>query len=369
MQRIIGDPTLRTHQESRKSSIRIGIVLFAAATAVIGAFAVAAAAPTCNGLVPTIVGTNGDDVLTGTSGADVIAGLGGDDVISGRGGNDTMCGHGGSDVINGGGGADFIRGGEGADTLSGGPGKDKLHGGKRADRLSGNKGDDRLYGNKGDDRLNGGSGDDTLRGGGGSDTLDGGIGVDTCAAGEVVTNCLSPGTLGWVGCSISKNAVHGYEGLGGYLMWPSGGLDYGGGGIGLWAKDLTDASTYWGAFAARLRDFPNTNVVWWNLCTRAGSPEDSFEAARSVLAEIERRIPGVVVYVSAQPDYSDEACGLAGPDGPANMRAVAGQLVEETSAQAGPMMGPLAANETSDGCHANQAGRALMGGQLLDFFG
>ena len=34
----------------------------------------------CQGLLPTIRGTNGDDVLVGTDGADVIMGLGGDDV-------------------------------------------------------------------------------------------------------------------------------------------------------------------------------------------------------------------------------------------------------------------------------------------------
>ena len=53
---------------------------------------------TCAGLVPTIVGTAGDDVLSGTPGDDVIVGLAGDDVIIGRGGDDVICGGDGADL-------------------------------------------------------------------------------------------------------------------------------------------------------------------------------------------------------------------------------------------------------------------------------
>src|SRR3712207_7961993 len=44
----------------------------------------------CQGLLPTITGTNGDDVLTGTTDVDVIMGLGGDDVIAGDNGDDVV---------------------------------------------------------------------------------------------------------------------------------------------------------------------------------------------------------------------------------------------------------------------------------------
>ena len=50
------------------------------------------APPLCNGLVPSIVGTPGNDVLVGTFADDVIVGLAGDDTITGASGNDSICG-------------------------------------------------------------------------------------------------------------------------------------------------------------------------------------------------------------------------------------------------------------------------------------
>lgn len=94
----------------------------------------------CNGLVPTIRGTNGDDVLGGTNGRDVIMGLGGNDVISGFNGDDVICGGAGNDV------------------LSGDNGDDTLFGGLGDDRLDGDRGDDRLVGGPGTDVLTQGRG-------------------------------------------------------------------------------------------------------------------------------------------------------------------------------------------------------------------
>lgn len=90
----------------------------------------------CHGMVPTIVGTAGNDVLRGTSGVDVIMGLGGNDTILAGNGEDVICG------------------GEGDDTLQGGNGDDLLLGGF---------GDDHLLGGNGDDHLIGGPGNDDLR--------------------------------------------------------------------------------------------------------------------------------------------------------------------------------------------------------------
>jgi len=68
------------------------------------------APPTCDGRVATIVGTEGDDILTGTMGDDVIVGLGGNDQISGKEGKDYICGGDGNDVIQGNRGPDIIYG-------------------------------------------------------------------------------------------------------------------------------------------------------------------------------------------------------------------------------------------------------------------
>jgi len=46
----------------------------------------------CQGLEPTILGTNRDDVLHATEGVDVIHGLGGDDTVVGLSGDDIACG-------------------------------------------------------------------------------------------------------------------------------------------------------------------------------------------------------------------------------------------------------------------------------------
>ena len=83
----------------------------------------------CQGLLPTIRGTNGDDVLRGTTGVDVIMGLGGDDVITGGNGNDVICGGAGNDTVSGDNGDDVLSGGFGDDTLHGANGEDTLIGG------------------------------------------------------------------------------------------------------------------------------------------------------------------------------------------------------------------------------------------------
>ena len=89
----------------------------------------------CQGLLPTITGTNGDDVLRGTNGVDVIMGLGGNDVITGGNGNDVICGGAGNDTVSGDNGDDVLSGGFGNDTLNGANGDDTLIGGPGTDVL------------------------------------------------------------------------------------------------------------------------------------------------------------------------------------------------------------------------------------------
>ncbi|NNC81683.1 MAG: hypothetical protein HKN94_16180 [Acidimicrobiales bacterium] len=134
----------------------------------------------CNGVLATIVGTNGDDTILGTSGRDVIHALDGNDVIHGADGNDLVCGGHGNDRITGGPGNDLLRGGQGRDVIDGNVGSDDLRGGTGADRLRGNSGNDFIYGQAGNDELTGGGGSDVLKGGLGSDKHDGGIGTDRC---------------------------------------------------------------------------------------------------------------------------------------------------------------------------------------------
>lgn len=78
----------------------------------------------CNGLEPTIFGTEGNDKIRGTPSDDVIVGLGGNDKINGNGGNDIICGGDGNDNIKGDKGDDVLIGGSGSDKINGGPGFD-----------------------------------------------------------------------------------------------------------------------------------------------------------------------------------------------------------------------------------------------------
>jgi len=94
----------------------------------------------CQGLVPTRVGTTGDDVLIGTAGRDVIMGLGGNDVITGAKGEDVVCGGAGNDNLAGNDGEDVLSGGFGNDVLDGGAGEDTLIGGPGSDVLTQGKG-------------------------------------------------------------------------------------------------------------------------------------------------------------------------------------------------------------------------------------
>ena len=89
----------------------------------------------CDGRVPTITGTAGDDVLRGTTGDDVVMGLGGDDVLEGLNGDDVLCGGAGRDTLLGGNGDDVLLGGFGDDRLDGGRGGDTLTGGPGTDVL------------------------------------------------------------------------------------------------------------------------------------------------------------------------------------------------------------------------------------------
>jgi Ca2+-binding RTX toxin-like protein len=118
----------------------------------------------CLGKTPTIVGTDGPDVLKGTAGPDVILSYEGPDKINGRKGKDRICGSDGADKLAGGAGNDKVHGSNGRDKLIGGRGRDNLLGGNGRDRLLGGKGKDRLAGGPRHDICHGGPGRDHLLG-------------------------------------------------------------------------------------------------------------------------------------------------------------------------------------------------------------
>jgi len=68
----------------------------------------------------TIIGSDGDDILSGYNGIDRMDGLVGNDTLVGQAGNDTLSGGDGTDSLFGGSGDDTLDGGTGDDLLSGG---------------------------------------------------------------------------------------------------------------------------------------------------------------------------------------------------------------------------------------------------------
>lgn len=137
----------------------------------------AASAGACAGLMPTLVGTPGNDVLVSKR-RDVIWAGPGDDVIHGRGGSDVICAGAGEDKVYGGRGVDRVYGGGGDDLIVGGQGTDHLRGNAGADTILSQRGSDRAIGGGGRDIVLGGAGNDRIGGGGGRDVLIGGAGDD-----------------------------------------------------------------------------------------------------------------------------------------------------------------------------------------------
>jgi Ca2+-binding RTX toxin-like protein len=126
---------------------RLGVVALSAAAAgclLVGAVGWApsaqAAAPRCDGVLATIVGTPRSEVIRGTPGRDVVVALGGSDNVDSGGGPDLVCGGGGADVLRGGRGPDRLLGG--ADALLGPDDEGLTH--RIGDRLTGGGGDDVL---------------------------------------------------------------------------------------------------------------------------------------------------------------------------------------------------------------------------------
>jgi hypothetical protein len=188
-----------------------------------------------------------------------------------------------------------------------------------------------------------------------------------------------PTAVAYVGCSISTQAVRGYELEGGVGMWsPPSAFDgqgqigvYPGGTPLLWsmALDRPDLLPYWREFDEMQAARP-ARAVWWQVCVRRDDPlPESLSAAQRVLGEVHRRIPGATVYVSAVPEYEvpTEVLGAAGAE---RAQAIADALVTRGLAEVGPTLPEIEPRHLlPDATHFNEAGERLHGLVLLSFFG
>ncbi len=176
-------------------------------------------------------------------------------------------------------------------------------------------------------------------------------------------------SIGLVGCSMTVGAADGYRQVGGVSLWPGSGLGYGRGTVHRWAQAGSTDLGFWESFATSVERHGRPEAVWWQLCT-SGVHEDDLGHALAVLEEIEGRLPGVSVFVSAQPDYTDgHVCASASPGGPEAMQLLVEALVESGRVMQGPVLSPLDPSRLVDSCHADDAGERDMGRELLEFFG
>lgn len=167
--------------------------------------------------------------------------------------------------------------------------------------------------------------------------------------------------VGVVGCSNTLNAINGYhtvtsEGT----MWPAEAISsYGGNAVTEWSNPSFQD---WAVFDSALSAHPNTTAIWWQLCVRDNSP-DTEASVDSIIASIRARVGDMPVYASALDDTP--SCTRGDPD---KAQQFVDYLLANGDVLAGPVMTPLASNETADGCHANDIGEPIWGTDLAVFF-
>ncbi len=176
---------------------------------------------------------------------------------------------------------------------------------------------------------------------------------------------LGPHSIGYVGCSNTADAVAGY-----YLV-PNKGLFWqpystGGGSLDLWTSST---SRYWSLFDQQVQKYGQPSKVWIEICERAVAPLNS-GMVQQVFAVLKQRAPSATYYISPLNSYyPSNICALTGPNGVADAARLADEAVSNGLSLAGPVIGPLTAQNTvSDMCHPNTSGETLLGSQLATFF-
>src|SRR5579884_627996 len=180
------------------------------------------------------------------------------------------------------------------------------------------------------------------------------------AAGPHPAKVPATGTIGFLGCSNTDDAVLGYEkdvnGPGRFWDIHSG---YGGGAISDWAN----SDMYWALFEAQLAKHPVV-AIWWHLCMHPHTTQAEVDA---VFARLRQDVgPSVPIYVSAMASYS--AAGECPMADPAGSEVFYHQLISSGKVLPGPVLTPLSPQNTKpDGCHP-QKSALLSDGQRLKAF-
>ncbi len=183
--------------------------------------------------------------------------------------------------------------------------------------------------------------------------------------------------MGFLGCSNTRQTVQGYAIAEGRSFWAvdeSQLHEYDGGAVLNWAKNTEKGhEQLWRVFDEYLKQNPETDTVWWQLCIRKEEAGMSYDDAVSVLNALRQRIPGVTVYVSALPEFPEHTCELTGSEGIERANELVEELVEKNSdVLTGPVIGPLYPGDIDNGdetrCHPGLGGAIMTGRQLIEFF-
>lgn len=179
-------------------------------------------------------------------------------------------------------------------------------------------------------------------------------------------------TIGYIGCSNTRETVEGYHYTGGTKMWPYE-RRYGSGTVRDWANDVETGSVYWEVFDELMQEYPHTKVIWWQLCIPDNTNERStaLEHTEIILQQVRKRIPNVVLYVSPLADYTEGVCSITGTWGLEKAKELAQEVDEHNDdVIAGPILGPMTPADTAkDGCHfSSPDGKRKLGNQMREFF-
>ncbi|MBI4152484.1 amidohydrolase family protein [Candidatus Woesearchaeota archaeon] len=181
---------------------------------------------------------------------------------------------------------------------------------------------------------------------------------------------VSSVSIGYIGCSNTRETVEGYHYLGGKKMWDYE-RRYGSGTLLDWSRNVDEKSKYWDAFEDLLEKYPETKTIWWQLCIMDEDRTTSYEHAEIILNKMRERVSDAIIYVSALADYTDSVCTITGTWGLEKGKELAQELDEKNDdVFAGPFLGPMSAKETArDGCHLRSPdGKRKLGNQMRLFF-
>ena len=186
-------------------------------------------------------------------------------------------------------------------------------------------------------------------------------------------------TIGWLGCSMTRDLGRGMAANPMYKSWNNKGQrggkvlqSYSGGVVSSWGQPGANGYTIkWNAFDRGLEDWPETDLIIWQMCTGKDEITPSPTARLEQLAHISKRVaekaPGIPLYIINQPTYQGVACSITGSEGVAYSQSLVDLAIERNLAREaeGLHLGPLLPGDVKDGCHVNKTGQDKLVSQMV----